>query len=97
MVRPLSVLDVGDGASDATRVRVIFVGAFYPCSGTLNVDLARSLVEPEGDGWYDRYRVLLVVDMLHTSGKHGIHDARKDIVTNPGRAVRDCSDIGGRV
>src|SRR5258708_36514067 len=70
MVRPLSVPDVGDGTSDATRIRVVFAGAFDPCSRTFNVDLARSLVEPEGDAWDHRERVLLVGAVLHTSGKH---------------------------
>jgi hypothetical protein len=95
MVRKLSLDEGRDSANDAARVRVVFARALNPFSGFLDVDLAQDIVVPECDGGHDRYRVMLVVDVLHTPGKNGVHEAHEVLVTNPGHTVRDDSDVGG--
>jgi hypothetical protein len=94
MVRKFSLEDGGDSANDAATVLVVFTGAPGPFSSILDVDLARHMVVPEGLGWHDRYRVLLVVDVFHTPEKNGIHEARKVSVTNPGHTVPHDFDVG---
>lgn len=95
MVRKSSLEDGGDSANDAPRVRVVLAGARDPFSGFLDVDLAQNMVEPVELAWHDRYRVMLVVDVFHTPGKNGVHEARKVLVTNPGHTVPDDFDVGG--
>jgi len=98
MVRKLSAEDGGDSANDAARIWVILAGARDPSSGIiLDVDLARNMVVPEPHAWHDRYRVLLVVDVFHTSGKNSVHKVRKVLVTNSGHAVPDYADFDGGI
>ena len=95
MVRKRSLEDGGDSANDAARARVVFVGTHNPLSGLLDVDLTRNMTEPDGHGWHDRYRVMLIVDVLHKVGKNAVHEAREGLVTNPRHTVPDDSDDGG--
>jgi len=95
MVRKLGLEDGGDSANDAPRVRVVLAGAPDPFSGFfLDVDLARNMVVASELGWHDRYGVMLVVDVFHTPGKNRVHEVREGMVTNPGHAVPDDSDVG---
>jgi hypothetical protein len=95
MLRKLRLEDGGDSANDAARVPVVFAGARDPFSGFLYVDLAQNIVVPECEAGYDRYRVMLVVDVFHTPGKYGVYEAREVLVTNPGHTVTDDTDVGG--
>ena len=95
MIRKLSPEDGVDSANDAARVLVVLAGACDPFSVILDVGLAHNVLVPEELGWHGRYRVMLVVDVFHTPGKNGVHEAREDIVANPGHAVPDDSDVGG--
>jgi len=38
---------------------------------------------------------MFVVDVFHTPGKNGVHEAREVLVTNPGHTVPDDDDVGG--
>jgi len=95
MVRKFSMEDGGDSTNDAAIVRVVLAGARDPFSILLDVDLAHNMVVPESHGGHDRYWVMLVVDVLHTSGKKVVHEAREDMITNPRHTVPDNFDVGG--
>ena len=84
MVRKIGIVQGGDSASDAARVRVVVAGAGDPFSViVLDVDLTGDAVEPECEGGRDRIRVIHIDDVLHTCGKKGVHEVHEMFVTNP--------------
>ena len=95
MLRKISPPGAGGRANHAARVRIVFAGARSPFSGILDVDLARNMVVSEYGGRQDRYKVMHVVDVFHTPGKNGVHEAREVLVTNPGHTVPDNTDVSG--
>lgn len=96
MLRKLRLEDGRDSTNAAARIWVVLVRTRDPFSAVLlDVDLARNVVESEMHGWHDRYGVYHVVDALDTVGKNAVHEAREDLVTNPGHTVPDDSDVGG--
>ena len=94
MVRKFSLENGGDSTNAAESVLIILPGARNPFAGLLDVDLARNMVVPEGLCWHDRYWVFLVIDSPHAVVKDSVHKARELLVTNPGHAVPDDSDVG---